>query len=271
MFTHRATPLGLSVGATNLAGVFDGRPAVVRPSEVTLHGQRLTGFVDRIGDPVPLVAPDGSRHRPELLLAEALGMVGRSATEGAPATEAPPVAVTVPAHWRPSDVDVLRRTLHAGTPVISDATAALTALSAEPGLPAHGVVVLCDFGGSGSSITLAEAADTYALIGETVRFTDFSGDLVDQALLTHVAASFASEVDPSGTAMVGSLVRLRAECRAAKERLSAETATPIAVDLPGQRTDVRVTRAELEGLISGPLMDFLGALDDTLQRYHIPP
>ena len=63
--------LGLSVGATNLAGTCDGRTAVIRPAELTLHGQRLTGFVDRVGDPVPLVAPDGSKYRSEELLVDA--------------------------------------------------------------------------------------------------------------------------------------------------------------------------------------------------------
>ena len=63
--------LGLSVGATNLAGTRGGHTAVIRPAELTLHGQRLTGFVDRVGDPVPMVAPDGSKYRSEELLADA--------------------------------------------------------------------------------------------------------------------------------------------------------------------------------------------------------
>jgi hypothetical protein len=269
MTTHQATPpLGLSVGATNLAGARDGHAAVMRPSVVTVNGQRLTGFVDRVGDPVPLVAPDGSNHRPEHLLAEALHDVAQSATAGGPAADE--MAVAVPAHWPPPVVDALRRAVH--REVVPDATAALTALSADPGLPAQGVIVLCDFGGSGTSITMADAASGHALIGETLRFADFSGDLVDQALLRHVAASFAdSGVDPAGTAMVGSLSRLRAECRGAKERLSAETATTIAVDVPGYHTDFRVTRAELDGMIHGPLTDFLAALDDMLQRHHVAP
>lgn len=270
MFTHQAIPphpLGLSVGATNLAGAAGAHSAAVRPSEVLLHGERLTGFVDRIGDPVPIVAPDGSHHRPEALLADALHTVAQAATRGVDATE---VAVAVPAHWRPSVVDALRRTLQ--LEVVSDATSALTALDADPGLPRHGVVVLVDFGGSGTSITLADAGTNLAPIGDTVRFSDFSGDLVDQALLRHVAASFADTgSDPSGTAMVGSLTRLRSECRGAKERLSADTATTVVLDLSGRRADIRVTRAELEDLIRGPFMDFLAALDDTLLRRNIAP
>src|SRR5262249_32603072 len=100
----RSDALGLSVGATNLAGTRDGQTALVRPSELNLQGIRLTGFVDRIGDPVPLVAPDGSKHRSERLLAEALGAMAQSVTEGLPVAE---VAVTVPAHWRASVADTL--------------------------------------------------------------------------------------------------------------------------------------------------------------------
>jgi molecular chaperone DnaK (HSP70) len=182
------------------------------------------------------------------------------------------VAVTVPAHWRASVVDTLRRNLRGKLPVISDATAALTALRANPGLPTHGVIVLCDFGGSGTSITLANAARDFSPFGETVRFPDFSGDQIDQALLTHVVAGLvdASDADPSGTAMVGSLVRLRDECRRAKERLSESTATAVVADLPDHRVDLRVTRTELEDLMAAPLSEFLAVLGETLERYGVP-
>jgi hypothetical protein len=258
--------IGLSVGATNLAGTRDGHAAVLRPAELTLHGHRLTGFVDRVGDPVPLIAPDGATYKSEDLLADALVAMADAITDGLPAADA---AVTVPAHWRPSIADILRRNLRGKLPVVSDATAALTALRENPGLPTRGVIVLCDFGGSGTSITLANAARNFSLFGETVRFSDFSGDLIDQALLAHVVSGLA-DVDPSGTAMVGSLVRLRDECRQAKERLSAETATAVAAELPGHRADIRVTRTELEDLMRAPLTDFLAALDEALDRYGVP-
>jgi actin-like ATPase involved in cell morphogenesis len=258
--------IGLSVGATNLAGTRDGHAAVLRPAELTLRGQRLTGFVDRVGDPVPLIAPDGSKYRSEELLADALGAMTKAVTDGMPVSD---VAVTVPAHWRPSVIDILRRNLRGKLAVVSDATAALTALRANPGLPTHGVIVLCDFGGSGTSITVANATRDFSTVGETVRFSDFSGDQIDQALLAHVVSSLA-DLDPSGTAMVGSLSRLRDECRRAKERLSAETATAVVVDLPGHRADIRINRTELEDMMRAPLADFLAALEDTLERYGVP-
>ena len=157
----RGNSLGLAVGATNLAGTGGGQRPVIRPAAVTLdRGLILTGFVDRVGDPVPMVAQDGSHHRPEKLLADALDGLARSAANGAPVSE---VAVTVPAHWRAPVVDALRGALRskAGlsrSPLVSDATAALTALRSSTGLPSDGVIVLCDFGGSGTNITLVDAA-----------------------------------------------------------------------------------------------------------------
>ena len=185
--------------------------------------------------------------------------------------------MTVPAHWRPQVVEALRAALRSKpglsrSPLVSDATAALTALRADPGLPSAGVIVLCDFGGSGTSITLVDAAAKDAPIGETVRVPDFSGDRIDQAILTKIVAGIfeASDADPSGTAMVGSLAGLRDECRRAKERLSDETATAIVVDLPGSDTTVRMNRMELDDLIAGPLAEFLAVLVETLDRSRVP-
>ncbi|MCT7658725.1 Hsp70 family protein [Mycobacterium deserti] len=288
--------LGLSIGMTNLVAARVGRPPVMRRSVLTLFDDRapevgvpsefpqnpklnapgmvLSGFVERVGDPVPLVAADGSSHRGERVLVEALDAMARTVGGGAP------VSIAVPAHWGPATVGALRGALRAtpslapnGVPaaLIPDSVAALSALQAAPGLPSSGVVVLCDFGGSGTSITLADAGSNFDTIGETVRYTDFSGDLIDQALLNHVVAGIAdaNDADPAGTAAVGSLARLRSECRQAKERLSGETATVVAADLPGYRNDVRVTRNELEQLIAAPLAGVLNTVEETLQRNNI--
>ncbi len=294
--------LGLAIGTTNLTAVRPGREAVSRravltlwegrPAEVgvpsqnpeltspspTATGVVLRGFVERVGDPVPLVAQDGSAHRGEVLTATALEAMARTADDGRPTGT---VAVAVPAHWGPATIGALRGALRSiptlspgGTAplIVSDATAALAALQSDPGLPDRGVVALCDFGAAGSSITLADAGADFAIIGETVRYADFSGDHADQALLNHILSGIrtASPTETGGTAAVGSLMRLREECRLAKERLSAETTAAVPADLPGYRSDVRVTRAELESLLSEPFTGFLDALGDALERSGIP-
>src|SRR5258705_2925972 len=193
---------------TNLVAALIGRPPVMRRSVLTLFNDRapevgvpdqnpnlnqpglvLSGFVERVGDPVPLVAADGSPHVGERLLVEALDAMSR--TVGG----AGPVAIAVPAHWRPGTVGALRGALRAkpslapnGVPaaLIPDSVAALAALQAAPGLPSSGVVALVDLGGSGTSVTIADAGSNFAQIGETVRYSDFSGDQIAQALLNHV-------------------------------------------------------------------------------------
>ena len=97
------------------------------------------------------------------------------------------------------------------------------------------MVALCDFGGTGTSITLADAADGYRPIGTTVRHADFSGELIDRALLAHVIAdlSITGTADVTGTSAIGSLHRLRAQCRDAKERLSRGAVTTLFADVPG--------------------------------------
>jgi hypothetical protein len=294
--------VGLAIGTTNLVAARFGQPPITRRSVLTLWGNRpaevgvpsqnpeltspnltqaglvLRGFVERVGDPVPLVAADGSAYRGETLLLSALEAMARASDDGRPFTAA---VIAVPAHWGPGAVGALRGALRTSallspggvSPVIvGDSAAALAALQVSPGLPGSGVVALCDFGGSGSSITLADAGAALSPIGQTIRFGDFSGDQIDQAVLNHVLTGIraAGTDDPGGTAAVGALTRLREECRLAKERLSTETATVVPADLPGHRSDIRLTRPELDALIAEPFAGFLDALGDVLERNRIP-
>ena len=111
--------VGLSIGATNLTAVVVGRTALTRSPVLTLYPHRppevgvpsenpnltergliITDFVDRVGDPVGIVASDGSTHRADTLLADALRAMLFAVGRGQPPAE--PVGVTYPAHWRPS-------------------------------------------------------------------------------------------------------------------------------------------------------------------------
>ena len=155
--------------------------------------------------------------------------------------------------------------------LVPDSVAALTALNSDSRLPSKGVVALLDFGGGGTSITLADAASGFTPIADTLRFSEFSGDLVDQALMVHALdnAGHSNGADPASTAVVGQFASLREECRLAKERLSNEKATDLVIDLPGKRTRLELSRAELDGLIEERLDDLLSAFDDLLRRNRI--
>lgn len=284
--------MGMSVGATTLAAVtadraITRRPVLTlfrdRPSQIGMpsensavnvdlveRGLVVTDFVDRVGGREPVVAGDGSTHRAEQLLGDGLHALAYAATEGRPIP--PAVAVSHPAHWSREAIGALRTALGrvsewAQHPVtlISDTAAVVTALRANPGLPDHGIIAVCDFGGSGSNITLVDARRDYEPIGATRRITTFSGDVIDQALLDHVVADLGGNSD--GPPAVGSLTRLRSQCRDAKEHLSTETVA----ELAGFHGGVWLTRAELDEAMRQPLDGFFTALQETLDDNEIAP
>ena len=272
-------PLGLSVGTTNLVAARVGSQPVTRRAMLTLPGAPVsgsgaivTGFVDRVGDAVPIIAGDGTSYDPGVLLVTALDAM----VDAAGASPASPTTIATPAYWRSSMVDALRAAIGthsemASPQLVSDAVAALTALRANPGLDPAGLVMLLDFGGGGTTLTLADPAAGFRPVARSLRYREFSGEAIDQSVLTHVldAVAHAVPADPEGTAPVGQLTALRAECRRAKEQLSADTAASLTVDLPRYRDTVRLTRAELERMIQAPLAGLLEAVDNTLERNRV--
>ncbi|WP_322857476.1 Hsp70 family protein [Mycobacterium shigaense] len=284
--------LGLSIGVANLVAARAGSNPVARrsvltlfddqPSEVGLpeehsnlaeSGLLIRGFVERVGDRTPLVASDGTKYLGDALTVEALEVMARTVGYGTPIT------IAVPAYWSDEQADELREEFFAqpgltsdGAPptLISDATAALEALRAEPGFPAEGVVALCDFGAGGTTVTLANAGSAGAQIGPSVRYTEFSGDAIDQLILNHVRDDVASPDTTGGlasTTRMGSLARGLDQCRRAKERLSTDEVATVAL---GAGENVEVSRNDFEELISEPLDRLLATVEQVLQRNDIP-
>ena len=72
----------------------------------------------------------------------------------------------------------------------------------------------------------------------TKRFSDLTVDDVCAA-----AGVLLTQIDPNDPDIVPEVARLRRECTEAKEALSVDTDTTIAVSLGGVRQRVRVTRA----------------------------
>ncbi|MEB3984319.1 Hsp70 family protein [Mycobacterium sp. 663a-19] len=281
--------LGLSLGLANLVAAREGSTPVVRTSVLTVYDQRpsevglpeenpnagepglvMRGFVERVGDRAPLVAADGTKFSGEALTVEALEVMARKVGYGSPVT------VAVPAYWSQGQYAALRAEFFAqptlapngvAPALISDATAALTALRAQPGFPANGIVALCDFGAGGTSVTLTNAGANFQQVGPTVRYAGFSGDGIDQLVLDHVRAAAEAgadtALDVAGTTRAGSWTRLLGECRRAKEHLSAGTVTTVHA---GPGAEVSLSRSEFEQLVSEPLERFVGAVEEMLQR-----
>ncbi|HSS25326.1 MAG TPA: Hsp70 family protein [Mycobacterium sp.] len=288
-------PLGLSIGTTNLVAASNGSPPASRRAVLTLYphcapkiglpdenpnltepGVLMSGFVERVGDSVALVSTDGSAHDPDLLLVEALDAMVHAAGADAASSE---ISIAVPAYWKPAAVQALRNALrtHLGfvrsgmaPRLVSDAIASLTAANAELCLAATGVVGLLDFGGTGTSATLMTIAGDFEPVSPTMRYEEFSGDETDQALLLRVFEELGhgSGIDPASTAAVGQLGQLMEQCRAAKERLSADRVTEFAAELGGRRCTMKLTQDELGDLIQDRLTGFIYAFDDMLTRHH---
>ncbi|OMC47471.1 Hsp70 family protein [Mycobacterium sp. IS-1264] len=277
--------LGLSLGLANLVAAREGTAPLVRKSVLTLYNDRpsevglpeqnpnpaglvMRGFVERVGDRARLVAADGSKYSGEALTVEALEGMARAAGYGSPIT------VAVPAYWSEAQYDALRAEFFAqptlaangvAPALISDATAALTALRAKPGFPTAGTVALCDFGAGGTSVTLADAATNSQQAGPSVRYTEFSGDAIDQLILDHVRSAADADTTraAAGVTRPWSLTPLLVECQRAKEHLSAATMATIH---DGSGRDVTLSRSEFEQLISQPLDRFVGTVEELLRR-----
>jgi Hsp70 protein len=288
-------PLGLSIGTTNLVAASNGSAPVSRRAVLTLYphcapkiglpvenpnltepGVLMSGFVERVGDSVALVSTDGSAHDPDLLLVEALDAMVLAAGADAGSSE---ISIAVPAYWRPETVQALRNGLrtHLGfvrsgmaPRLVSDTIASLTAANAELSLAGNGVVGLIDFGGSGTSATLVNIAGDFEPVSPTLRYEEFSGDEIDQAMLLRAFEELGhgSGIDPASTAAVGQLAQLAEQCRVAKERLSTDAVAEFAIALGGRRCSMNLTRDELGDLIQDRLTGFIYAFDDMLAREH---
>ena len=284
--------LGLSIGVANLVAARAGSDPVTRKSVLTLFDQRpsevglpeenpnpaepglvMRGFVERVGDRTPLVASDGTKYLGDALTVEALEVMARSVGYGTPIT------IAVPAYWSEEQSAALREEFFAqpgltsngvAPTLISDATAAFAALRAEPGFPTAGIVALCDFGTSGTTVTLIDAGAGSAQVGPSVRYTDLSGDAIDQLILNRVRESTPNTDTTGGlasTTRMGSLTRQLDQCRHAKEQLSTATVATISI---GAGEDFELSRDEFDELISSTVDRFLTTVEEILQRNEIP-
>ena len=146
-------------------------------------------------------------HTAERLLVEALSDLGR--TRG----RIERTCVAVPAHW-PCDSSTGLRALLPDAMVTSDAVAALTALRTQPGLPTRGVAPL-RFRRDRYHDHPRRRGGRLRTVGDVRRQDDFSGDLIDRAVLTHLLAGL--DVDPATSAVARSpsfgTARIEGSCR----------------------------------------------------------
>ncbi|HEX9260034.1 MAG TPA: Hsp70 family protein, partial [Acidimicrobiales bacterium] len=229
-------------------------------------GRTAREFKRRLGDPVPLVI-GGTPYGAETLMAKVLAHTIERVTEqeGAPPDR---VAVTHPASWGPFKIDLLQQAVRqAGldsVELLSEPQAAAIQYAAVDRLDPGQIVAIYDFGGGTFDAAVLRRDDEgFTQLGRPEGLERLGGIDIDQAVLAHVDQALGGqlrEADANDPAVAAALSRLRDECTATKEALSADTDASVLVGLPGLQTEVRVTRGELESMIRPRLAETVAAL-----------
>ncbi|MBF6287689.1 Hsp70 family protein [Nocardia cyriacigeorgica] len=288
--------LGITVGSANSVAVVahrDGEPGIdsalvlTHPTVLRLvpdgtalfgteavaggrhaPGVRIDGFVSRVGDPVPMLADDGTSYAASDLVATAIAHLVDEAAD-APAT----IVACHPAHWTPHTVSTLRTAL-------DDAGLADVALTPEPVAAVRwscaagrtgngdGAVLVYDLGATGLTVSVVRTGDRLELLGAPVHSTDIAGTEFDLLTMRYVLANAPGGIaaDPFDPAVERELSALRERCRIAKEELSTHTATVVTTGFGPDESTVRLVRDELEDLLRTPLRDSMSLIRDAVHR-----
>jgi len=288
--------LGIDLGTTySAAAIVDGGRAEVFtlgtvapaiPSVVVLRedGEVLVGeaaerrsiveptrtgreFKRRLGDPAPLVL-GGTPYGAEALMARLLRFIVDEVTKRQ-GTSPERIVITHPANFGPYKKDLMlemARLADVGeVQFLTEPEAAAINYSRQNRLEAGEVVAVYDFGGGTfDAAVLRRVGDGFEVLGQPEGMERLGGIDFDQAIMAHVddaVGGQVTEADASDAMTRGSLARLRADVRSAKESLSSDTDVTIPVMLPALQTEVRLTRPEFEAMIRPRLLETVSALE----------
>jgi len=251
--------LFLQEDGTFLCGETAERRGGVEPTRVVREFKR------RFGDTVPILV-SGQPFSPQALTARLLSFVVAVATEreGSAPDE---VVLTHPANWGGYKRELMDQVIQ-----LADLPSALTCTEPEAAaiqyasravLAPDAKVAVYDLGGGTFDVCVLQKQQTgFRVLGSPEGVEHMGGIDFDEAVFQHVLRSLGDDVgrlDLDDPLVTTALTRLRRECVEAKEALSNDVDTAVAVNLPGLSTTVRLTRTELESLITPALRDTLAA------------
>ena len=162
------------------------------------------------------------------------------------------VALTYPASWTDRQIEVFRSAAElAQVPralLVPEPVAAATHYASQRRVPPEAKFCIYDLGGGTFDVcVVSKDSGIFRILGEARGITDLGGVDFDEAVRELVEAGLGElPSDPADPA----LYKLREDCVKAKEDLSDVMATSIDAFLGGDHRSVRLTRAELEELIS---------------------
>ena len=252
-----------------------GEAALLRG--VTEPERLSTGFIARLGDPVPELLGTEEIARTELtgqLLRFVLARV--VAREDGPPSH---VTLTVPAAWgehhRQLMTQVAAQAGLADVGLLASPVAVAIHFAAQSTLDPGAAVAVFDLGGSTLACAVVRrTGDGYELLGRPQVDESVGGNVFDDVVVKHVIRSLGNAytmLDRSDPAMRSALTEVRADAVAAKEQLSTEVETTVTVKLPGLTKEIRYTRGEFEGAIRIPLLNAVGTLEHTVTSAGLTP
>jgi actin-like ATPase involved in cell morphogenesis len=226
-------------------------------------------FKRRIGDPVPFVL-GGTPYTAEALSA----MLLRRLVEGVVEQQGcrpERTVVTFPANWGPHKqerlTEVVRLAEVGEVETIAEPEAAAIWYASEERVAAGETIAVYDLGGGTFDAAVLQKTDTgFTVLGTPRGIERLGGVDIDAAIVSYVLRAIGSDgSDLTSEPAITAARRLRAECTAAKEALSSDTAATIPVALPGLHADVRLTRAELEDMVRPLLQDTVRSLEQAIR------
>ncbi|HKY66125.1 MAG TPA: Hsp70 family protein, partial [Acidimicrobiales bacterium] len=242
--------------------------------EPPLVARHLLG---RLGDGAPI---DVDGH-PVDALGLTAALLGAAADRAAPAPGAAPdhVVVTFPLEPGTGPEDLMSRAADvafgATTTLVPAPIAAVARTAAVHDLGDDALVAVVDLGGATVDVALVRRTPTaFDLIGDPAVLPDLGGVDLDGAVLSLVEGAIgdvSSMVDPADGAAMLSLRRLRASCRAAKERLSTHTTAIVEVAVPHARGRVEITREAFERTIEPALGEATDLVESTIDAAGLTP
>jgi molecular chaperone DnaK len=255
-----------------LTGEAANRRGLTEPHRVAREFKR------RIGDTTPILL-GGVPQSAEALMARLLRSVFDEVVnrEGGP-----PHAVTIshPANWGPYKTDLLRQAVRMAdleVPVsyTTEPEAAAVNYAQEQRLGVGAIVAVYDLGGGTfDAAVLRRTATGFDILGQPEGIERLGGIDFDAAVFAHVRNALGGkldDLDEDDPTAISAVARLREECVEAKEALSSDTDTTIPVLLPNVATEVRLTRAELEGMVRPALYGSIEALRRAIRSAGITP
>ena len=216
----------------------DGPPLVGEAAEARAQGDPsrfAREFKRRLGDPTPLVL-GGVPMGAERLSADVLGYLVQRATERVGETPAS-IVLTHPASYTQYRLDLLGEAANlAGlhdVRLLAEPRAAAIHYASDNRVQDGETVAVYDFGGGTFDTAIVRRrGDDFELIGEPQGIDRFGGIDIDLAVFDYVtdeASDLVADLDGNDPVNRAMLARLRADCRQAKERLSADTETVVGV------------------------------------------